>query len=57
MIQCNKNCNKCKRLNIRTDDKGYPYGYDCMKYGDSVFQNEFENTKEFRTEEDFNMKN
>ena len=53
MIQCNKNCNKCKRLNIRTDDKVCGYGYDCLKYGDSVFQNEFESTKESRTEEDF----
>ena len=56
MIKCNKNCNKCRQLNIRTDEKGYPYGYDCLKYGDSVFQDKFENTKEFRTEEDFNMK-
>ena len=53
MIKCSKNCSKCKMLNIRTDDKGYPYGYDCMKYGDSVFQNEFENTKKFSIKEDF----
>lgn len=55
MIQCNKNCNKCKQLNVRTDDNGYPYGYDCMKYGDSVFEADFESTKEFKTEEDFNQ--
>ena len=53
MIKCSKNCNKCKILNIRTDDKVYPQGYDCMKYGDSVFQNEFENTKKFSIKEDF----
>ena len=53
MVKCNKNCNKCNQLNVRTDDKGYPYGYDCMKYGDSVFRSEFESTKEFRTKEDF----
>ncbi len=27
-------------------------GYDCMKYGDSVFHSDFENTKELKTEED-----
>lgn len=53
MIQCNKNCNKCKQLNVRVDGKGYPYGYDCMKYGDSVFQSDFMDTKEFKTKEDF----
>lgn len=55
MVKCNKNCKKCKQLNVRTDDKGYPYGYDCLKYGDSVFQYEFESTKEFKTEEDFKL--
>lgn len=48
-IVCNKNCNKCSKLNVRTDDKGYPYGYECMKYGDSVFRKEFLNTKYFIT--------
>ncbi len=53
MIQCNKDCNKCKYLNGRVDEKGYPYGYDCLKYGDSVFQSDFEDTKEFNIEEDY----
>lgn len=53
MTRCNRNCKKCKQLNIRVDDKGYPYGYECMRYGDSVFQHEFENTKEFKTEDDY----
>ena len=53
MVQCNRNCNKCKQLNVRVDDKGYPYGYGCMKYGDSVFWYEFKDTKEFKTREDF----
>lgn len=44
---CSKNCISCKRLNIKTDDKGYPWGYECMKYGDSVFQKEFTSTKSF----------
>lgn len=46
-ITCNRNCNKCRSLNAKTDDKGYPWGYDCLKYGDSVFQEDFESTKEF----------
>lgn len=49
MVQCNKNCKTCRRLNVRTDKKGYPYGYDCLKYEDSVFPSEFESTKEFHT--------
>lgn len=44
---CNKNCLKCNRLNVKTDYKGYPWAYECMKYGDSVFPNEFDSTKEF----------
>lgn len=47
MILCHKNCNNCKQLNIRVDDKGYPFGYECMKYGDSVLESEFESTKTF----------
>ena len=47
MIKCNKNCSKCKKLNTRTDDKGYPFGYECMKYGEFVFLIDFESTKEF----------
>ncbi len=44
---CNRNCQNCKKLNIRTDDKGYPYGYECLKYGDSVLEEQFQNTKYF----------
>ena len=47
MITCNTNCNECEKLNIKVDDKGYPYGYECMKYGDSVFKMEFEKEKKF----------
>lgn len=52
MVECNKNCNKCKKLSVRTDDKGYPYGYDCLKYGDSVFKDKFLSTKVFITKRD-----
>lgn len=49
-MRCNRDCNKCKNLNFRVDNKGYPFGYECMKYGDSVFETEFKSTKEFKTE-------
>ena len=47
METCNKDCEKCKNLNTRTDNKGYPFGYDCLKYKDSVFRKDFKSTKEF----------
>lgn len=53
MVECNKDCSKCKQLNRRTDDKDYPFGYDCMKYGDSVFMEQFGNTKMFKAAEDY----
>lgn len=48
MITCNRNCKNCKQLNTRVDNKGYPYGYDCLKHGDSVFEHDFERTKAFK---------
>lgn len=45
---CNRDCGKCKQLNIKVDDKGYPWGYECLKYGDSVFREHFQDTKEFQ---------
>lgn len=50
MITCNKDCKKCKSLNIKTDDKGYPWGYECLKYGDSVSKEHFGNGKDFLTD-------
>lgn len=26
MVHCNRNCDKCKQLNVKVDDKGYPWG-------------------------------
>lgn len=46
-VKCSKDCGQCKSLNIKTDDKGYPWGYECTKHGDSVFQENFRNTKTF----------
>ena len=34
-------------MNVRTDRKGYPFGFDCLKYGDSVFPKDMESTKTF----------
>lgn len=48
MKVCNRNCKKCSKLNVKVDDKGYPWGYECLKYGDSVFENKFLDTKEFQ---------
>lgn len=47
-LVCNIDCKQCKYLNARTDDKGYPYGYECLKYEDSVFEDEFTNSKIFK---------
>lgn len=46
---CNRDCSKCKLLSVKADIKGYPYGYECLKYGESVDQKDFSSTKEFLT--------
>lgn len=48
---CHKDCNKCMQLNGRTDDKGYPFMYECMKYEREIHPNEFKESKEFLIEE------
>ncbi len=48
MFECNRDCKKCKWLNTKVDDKGYPWGYECMRYNDSVFSSQFESTKCFK---------
>lgn len=45
--KCNIDCSNCKNLNYMTDDKGYVYGYYCMRYNDTVFREEFKSTKTF----------
>lgn len=47
VVKCNKDCTQCKNLNTRVDDKGYPWGYECIKYEDSVLQENFKDTKTF----------
>lgn len=48
---CNRNCRKCGYMNVRTDRKGYPFGFDCLKYGDSIFPQYMESTKTFVKQE------
>lgn len=48
---CNRDCKKCSQLNAKTDPLGYPWGYECLKYKDSVRYEDFESTKEFDVEE------
>lgn len=47
LLICNKMCDTCKHLNTKVDSKGYPWGYDCLKYHDSVFYDSFHNSKYF----------
>lgn len=47
---CNRDCTRCKSLNTKTDNNGYPWGYECMKYGDTVFEKEFKSTKYFEVD-------
>lgn len=49
--RCNKNCQKCMQLNGRTDDLGYPFMFECMKYDREIKPNEFTESKEFILEE------
>lgn len=45
--KCENDCARCKQLNTNTDGKGYLWGYECLKYGNSVFTEKFGDTKEF----------
>ena len=47
MAICDRDCEKCSRLNIKVDKLGYPWGYECLKYGDSVIRKNFKDVKEF----------
>lgn len=47
MIECSRDCKKCKQLNVKVDNLGYPWDYECLKYGDSIFREKFQDTKEF----------
>lgn len=33
---CYKDCKNCGKASYRTDDKGYPFGIECLKYNDSL---------------------
>lgn len=34
--RCNKDCHECGRASFRMDNKGYPFGIECLKHGDFV---------------------
>ena len=34
--KCNRDCRKCRSASARTDDKGYPFGIECLKYNDCL---------------------
>lgn len=34
--RCGKNCFVCKHLDIKTDELGYPYEHECLRYGDAI---------------------
>lgn len=50
IVLCNKNCDKCRNLSGSVDGKGIPYVYECMKYKDTVFKEQFNSTKAFRVQ-------
>ena len=36
-VKCNKDCRKCNKYgSARTDDKGYPFGFECLKYNEAI---------------------
>lgn len=48
IVTCNRNCEKCRSLNGRAEKNGQPWGYECMKYGNTVERSELHSTKTFR---------
>jgi len=41
-MACYKNCAKCQDLNVKTDDTGYPYEFECLRHDKSL---DFETVK------------
>ena len=36
-VKCNKDCRKCNKYDsARIDDKGYLFGYECLKYNETI---------------------
>lgn len=44
---CDKNCKECENLNALTDIYGQPWCYECLKFNDTIFDENFEGIKEF----------
>ena len=45
--RCYKDCKKCKQSSVRVDDKGYLFGYECMKYDEYIDLACSNDTKDF----------
>ena len=35
-IKCGKDCRECEQGSVRIDNKGYPFGYECLKYKEDI---------------------
>jgi hypothetical protein len=38
---------KCKKASARVDDKGYPFGIECLKYNDCIDIQQAKKEKQF----------
>lgn len=51
-VKCIKDCRKCNKYNsARTDDKGYPFGYECLKYNEAIDLQDVSKEKVFLVED------
>ena len=47
-VRCNKDCRKCKKEgSAKTDGKGYPFGYECLKYNQAINLQDIDKEKVF----------
>lgn len=47
-VICNRDCGRCRSLNGRAEKNGQPWGYECLKYGDTIEKEQLHSTKTFR---------
>lgn len=51
-VKCSKDCRKCNKYgSARTDDKGYPFGYECLKYNEAIDLQDVNKEKVFLVED------
>ena len=47
-VRCNKDCRKCKKYgSAQTDDKGYHFWYECLKYNEAINLQDIDKEKVF----------